>query len=303
MPKQDAGAKTVHEQVVRALEDHGHPFQQRCLAEIVNNASGFTIESKEYQVSVAGQDTVIDFILSHAAPTPFYLVFECKRANLQYVRWVFANARELLNREDFFLTTKIGYQLPRGSKRIHFKTAKLRLIKTPPVIISDIGIEVANQAPKNKKSGITENIYSACQQVLTGISGLAREHASHVTRSGAEEVLLPQYFVPIVVTSAELFVVDYSSSDVSLESGTLDLEKSTTQSVPYLISDVPVREGIQITTPEQFHTHDDPPPTENHRLMYKTKSVAIVQAKSLILFLNQLNLFGEHSDYEKNRNT
>lgn len=103
---------------------------------------------------------------------------------------------------------------------------------------------------------------------------------------------LPIYYVPVVATTANLFLTEYNKMDIELQTGRLPSEiVAETVPVDWIVYDFPVSENLQVTHPEDSE-YIGWGPGDDYRRRFKVKSVAIVTSSALIRFLNQLNLIG-----------
>jgi hypothetical protein len=286
----------AHADAVTALEEHGHLFQQRCVNEIRQNHERlpFVTESEEYPVTFGQESVVIDFILSHKKKPKHYLIFECKRANPDYIAWLFS--RPDLGVEPLrprFLATKLDYRRGSLPPAYLLTTPRLKMVGGNLDYVT-FGLEVSQQKGKGKKLGKTEAIHQACQQVLSGIVGLIWEQLNHRhTVIAASELALtphfPQYFVPVVATTANLYRTTFRPSKVDLCRGTLHPDaNSKTEQVPWVYYDFPLRDAWRIAQPDNSLV--TPPPNDETKQLFKTKSIAIVNAQHLGAFLNAIDL-------------
>lgn len=270
----------IHIQAVKALEEHGHLFQQRCRAEIGYHClDNFSLQSEEYPVSIGEEETVIDFVLSSKKVQGFHLVFECKRANPDYVTWLFPISSDAIDQA----VPKCLLTMLDAHGRL--QTAEHDILSVEPKHFVTTGIEMSERSSRKGKTSRTETIWSACQQVLTGVGGLALEQ-----RNGMHRIRQHQqhHYLPVVVTTARLYITRYRVWKVDLKTGKLSgLPAAETLSADWVIYDFPVRGPLQVTTPE-FSSFEDYGPSEEYRRKFKVKSVAIVNSDSIARFLNFL---------------
>lgn len=277
-------ARRVHQVAIKALEEHGFLFQKRCLEEIRSIGSRYRVESEEYPVSIGAEDTVVDFVLRMLDASRTYVVFECKRAHPDYVFWVFsASSSKPLPQRQFLMTT-VGH-LTHDPERVVLRTRGCDLLGGDQSAHVDVGLEVLRDRdkPARGKRGRTESIYAACTQVLTGTGGLARERSRHMNPRAPQMY----FYIPVVITSAELFVTSYDAVDVDLRTGSIPLKRAETRPVEWVVYDFPVPEPLQVTPPEDSMS-TFAGPEEGYRRQIKVKSVAIVRATSVVEFLRHL---------------
>lgn len=271
----------VHQEAVKALEEHGHLFQQGCLADIEYHCSNdFFFQSEEYPISIGQEETTIDFIFRSRKMDRLYLVFECKRANPDYVTWLFPMPRSIKNRESRFLLT-------RQDETLRLQTVEYNLLDTGPKYFATTGLEISERANRRIKRSRADSIWSACEQVLTGVGGLALEQREGMRKA---RDFHRQYYLPIVITTANLLVTEYRVSEINLKTGNLsDRTKAKTTAADWVVHDFPVRDSLQVTRQEQS-SYAAYGPTEEYRRKFKTKSVAIINASSVVRFLHHLKL-------------
>jgi hypothetical protein len=276
----------IHERAVRALEEHGYLFQQRCLADIKTLASDYHFESEEYPVSIGQENTVIDFIFS-AGSRPTFLILECKRANPDYVTWLFSRPMASPDERPKFLATRLDLN-DQHPNAVWLETAEIDLLSTGASVT--VGLELSGRETRQSKasrSSTSKAIFDACQQALTGVGGLALEHKKSVAKQGYYR---RYHYVPIVVTTANLVLTEFRLSGIDIKTGGLSLEKAQTKSVDWVVFDFPVREGLQVTVPDQDLSYISCGPSEEHRRRFKVKSVAIVKGVDIVPFLKQLRI-------------
>lgn len=275
-------AGDIHETAVKALEEHGFLFQKRCLDEVRSLGGRYRVESEEYPVSIGPEHTVIDFVLRMLDTGRTYVVFECKRAHPDYVFWVFpASSLTLAPRQQFLMTTV--RHLVHAPRKAVVQTHECHIFGGDPPYFVDMGLEVSRAKPTKGKSGRTENIYAACTQVLTGVGGLAYEQKKRMDPNAAQTY----FYIPVAITSAELFVTTYSAIDVDLKTGNIPLEKAHTQAVDWVVYDFPVPEPLQVT-PREDSMSTLVGPHDSYRRLFKLKSIAVVRSTSIVQFLQQL---------------
>ncbi|MCL5005945.1 MAG: hypothetical protein M1404_05375 [Acidobacteria bacterium] len=275
-------AGNIHQTAIKALEEHGFLFQKRCVNEVRSLSGRYRVESEEYPVSIGPEDTVIDFVLRMLDTGRTYVVFECKRAHPEYVFWVFSASSSTPAPRPEFLMTMVAH-LAHAPRKPVVQTHECQIVGSDPAHFVDMGLEVSHVKPTKGKSGRTENIYAACTQVLTGVGGLANEQKKRMDPNAPQTY----FYIPVVITSAELFVTRYNPNDVDLKTGDVPLEKADTQPVDWVIYDFPVPEPLQVT-PREDSMSTLIGPDDRYRRLFKLKSIAIVRATSIVQFLKQL---------------
>lgn len=129
-------------------------------------------------------------------------------------------------------------------------------------------LEVSEQRSTRAKSSKSGVIYGACQQALTGVGGLALEHRQWM--SEGQNRIRRQQYLPIVLTTANLLLMEYQTSGIDLSTGCLDSQTAKTTGIEWAILDVPVRDGLRVTTPDQS-SYGGCGPSEDFRRRFNVK--------------------------------
>jgi hypothetical protein len=215
--------------VRKVLGAHGYGFHYAVLRRAEELAaqrrSSWVFEAAEFPVGSADRPTHIDFILRNAHST-VYLVGECKRADPAHANWCFLKApytrrnsseAELVFQEVIYQAdTLVGAQ-PRT------KHASLES--------THLGVELRTGA-KGEGSGGRSAINDATTQVLRGSNGLL-DHLfpeQRAYRGDRRNVV----FVPVIFTTAQLWVAKGDLSAADLTTGQLSEDWGELISVPWL---------------------------------------------------------------------
>ncbi|MHB8638627.1 MAG: hypothetical protein ACYDBL_02360 [Candidatus Acidiferrales bacterium] len=274
----------TNEKAARALEEQGHLFQERCMFDITHKVSALAFKSKEYPVSVGETQTSVDFIFraKNHQPRFMYFVFECKRANPKYSNWLFSRSVPLAAVNRSLLVTKLttnnakhAFTLP-----VRVSSHELRSELKYDDFVDPYGVEV-----RDKKEGDpTKSIFGACQQVLTGIAGLVTEEKQRL--EDGKVASFESLYIPIVLTTANLFRTEFRARDVDISTGRINADKTKTIPVKWIVIDFPTTGPLQVTLPEGVLS--DEGPTDEYREKFKVKSVAIVKAEAIKEFFERI---------------
>lgn len=277
----------TNEKAARALEEQGHLFQERCMFDITHKVSGLTFKSKEYPVSVGETQTSVDFIFraKNRQPRFMYFVFECKRANPKYSNWLFSRSLPPAPVNRSLLVTKLTTQSMKhdfthpAAVTTHELYSELKYND----FVDPYGIEV-----RDKREGDpTKSTFGACQQVLTGIAGLVTEEKQRLEDGKVSS--FESLYIPIVLTTANLFKTEFRARDVDISTGRIDADKTKTTPAKWIAVDLPTTGPLQVTLPAGMAP--DGGPTDEYREKFKVKSVAIVRAEAIQEFFRQIFLF------------
>lgn len=224
-----------------SLNRSGHPFQNAVLRRVdqmfQEKVSPWSFEVAEFPVNVNGFDTRIDFILSRYPQGGSYgfLIAECKRANPSLKDWVFAKTsyRRRGRTSPVVLTQMVKRDLTLLSPIVERK-------RWPGDDVYDIGFEIKRARIEEGKDpfGSRTAIEDAAKQVIRGVSGLLQCIGDHV--STLPDSSPPAFFVPVIFTTAHLWVTGVDIAEADLESGNVDLTNSELKEKPWIWLQYPV---------------------------------------------------------------
>ena len=214
----------------KVLSGHGHAFQYAVLRraeEFSQRAhSTWVFEAAEFPVGGPQNTIHIDFIL-RARHRSVYLVAECKRADPARANWCFVKApftrrnayeNELVFQEVAYRPANIVYSRP--------------CTKTASLASCHLGFELRTSSHGEGTSGGGSAIKDATTQVLRAVNGLV-DHlfpgsATPVREEGST------LFMPVILTTARLWVVDGDLSTADLATGRLPEDWGSLKSVEWL---------------------------------------------------------------------
>jgi hypothetical protein len=275
----------MNELAARALGEQGFLFQQRCLQEIKEQGVGWRLVSEEHPTSIAGVEVVIDFILHHEEFPHLIFVFECKRAHPDFVSWVFADTLIYRRTERTHATVLSRFTIDKPEHGVSVSRIDIH----PPsgrgkeCYVSS-GLEVSLKPLQSNKVSKSEIIWSACRQVITGMAGFMSEQIHAPIGQGLLEA---GAYIPIVVTTARLYVTAYDGSSVSLEKGVIAASDLTTNEAGWVFYDFPLPARVYESWLEEQGGNEN----SLSRKFQKTRQVIIVNSASLIEFLNSVKYY------------
>jgi hypothetical protein len=211
-------AAEINARFSEALSRHGHGFHyavlERARALRQEKRSPWILEADEFPVEVNGSVTHVDFVLRTTSGQT-YLIAECKRVDPAMARWSFVEApytwqgaqgNEVVIQEAEILAHHV-FDFRNRVRHTEFGSYR-------------IGLELKTEA-KGDGVGKGEEINRAATQVLRGMNGLLYHlfgsHASYSTRIGRV------MFLPVIFTTAELWVSKVDLRESDLRSGRLAL--------------------------------------------------------------------------------
>lgn len=279
-------SEELSELLFNALNEQGYLFQEACAHVLRKDerTTGWEVRACEYPVSLQGQDTKIDIVLASGS---LYALVECKRADPSYVYWVFGAAGppcgdalcSTLGLECRETWSDRPYKVNHIVEQLHFG------------IVTDRAISwLEAKRASDRRASTPQNIENAFGQVLKGVGGFALEHLAQRRKSAQ---VFKTRFVPVVITTASLFVANYEPKDIDLSTGKIGKDKilfgpngQPAEEVEWVLVDYGVGENVaQKPIPENYHAVD---PAELQK--HKVRSIFVVNSKSIIPFFSSLSL-------------
>lgn len=260
----------------KVLDSHGYSFQYAVLkaAEgfFASGESRWGFEVAELPVDVGGRSTRIDFVLRHPGKGAF-LVAECKRANPAIARWCFAKA------------PMIGRNLNNPLlmwERVRRLRDELRSEGFGTQYYDEayhVGCELKTLDAGESGTGGRGAIEGGLTQVVTGTNGFTNFLAQR-------PMLIPDggagVIVPVIFTTAELYVSDVALDSADVATGRL-LGPPNMRRVPWLIYQCPQSADLMHQVPGNRVTESVARILE----VDLVRSVAIVSPEGIASFLEK----------------
>lgn len=221
--------ESITNEIRRAFNSHGFPFQEAVLRRIGENKSesGWEVWLPEFPVSVQDQTTRIDMILRNEFKNK-YIVCECKRANPAIANWCFAKSQQRVKGSWSDNRVYGEALLDQGGGVIGMHIKELQ----GGVDIYHIAVEAKTNKKGETNSTGKGQIEEAAGQVCRGLNGLFEFfHKRQALKKESRTELL---FVPMIITTAKLYVTDNDLSLASIESGELGSADLSVKEVPWL---------------------------------------------------------------------
>lgn len=237
----DTSLEAIKSSFRKELNSNGFGFQYAVL-ELAKSLheqqkSDWRFEVAEFPVLVQEDNTHIDFILKRDRYVTgnylAYLVAECKRANPAFSHWCFIRAPYTYNDQpdpDPWLIE----QLDRSGVGHLTRNVVSTIVRIVPKAEYSyhIAMEVkTNQTGDERGSSKGRSIGDATSQVCRGVGGLAESIAQNIDILGSASAAI---FIPVIFTTAKLFVSDADLSTTDLQSGNIDLSNTGFVETPYL---------------------------------------------------------------------
>jgi hypothetical protein len=281
----------LSELLLNAVNEQGYLFREACEHVLRARQTQWEVRACEYPVSLQGQGTRIDIVLRAKSPSypEIFALVECKRAAPEYVIWLFG-APGLPYRGA--LCSTLGFECNESRSDQPLKVN--RLLTSLSFRVNTYQAEWWLEVKQDKKKRIStpQNIESAFEQVLRGVGGFAQEQLEQRQKT---RDTFKTFFVPVVITTASLYVASYKPKDVDLSTGTIAKDKILfgaqeqpleKEAVEWVLVNYGVGENFAPKPiPDNYHGID---PTELQK--HKIRSIFVVNSKSIPLFFSKLSL-------------
>ncbi len=264
--------------LLKLLNSHGHSFQYAVVRRLdqlhSEEKSRWFIDGVEFPVEVGGQTTHIDFILKSKTGRT-YIVAECKRADPAKARWCFIRA-------------PYTSRNPRPKEVLfeQFSYNELGLVTRRAVhaYANEDGYHLGFELRTGKKGdGEPRTISEAVSQVLRGTSGLINH--LQATAAGQPKTTQLIRFVPIIITTANLFTSKADLGEASLKTGNLSpdaVETEPCEAIWFTHNRSPALEPNAPSTTESSDFNQFSSALRNEF----ARSVAIINAEGLDSFMS-----------------
>ncbi|MCZ7652665.1 MAG: hypothetical protein M5U13_16440 [Thermoanaerobaculia bacterium] len=257
----------------KALNAHGHGFQAAVLQRVAylfeGRRSPWRLAATEFPVDLRGQVTHIDFVLCHRS-RQLRLVVECKRANPALSRWCFVRSP---------ITLPMAWRETVAGECVKQVSSGQVRASCDPLSRSNrlyhLAFEMRCGKPGDPIGSSRGGIDAAVTQVLRGMNGLvdflARDAATFL--QDAEGVI----FLPVVVTTAELWTSAIDLSQTDLASGVFTGDAPQPVVMPWLFLQYNQSPSLKHSLPAD----ESGVSLEDFQWIHFTRSVAIVNASGV----------------------
>lgn len=231
----------------KVLNRHGYGFQFSVLKKadelIQNRWCTWRLEACEFPVEVQGAGTRIDFVLRNAEHgyryTPIYLLAECKRANPALSNWCFVRAPYTHN-NTWGDTERIIMECVLREEDGTLNTIAREIL--PSKNVYHIGFEVRSNVTGDKAGESGQAIENAATQISRGLNGFIE---TIVKNGKLTEDVRQIDFLPVIFTTAQLYVSDVDLSLANLQTGNVNLESDDVKPVSWLFYQYSLSPGLK----------------------------------------------------------
>ena len=288
------------------LNIHGTFFERRC-QQVIARAKEWRIQSTNYPVEFPatghGKASNLDIWAErYLAKYALQLLVECKKNNPEYVDWIFfpTSPHRPIKTTVWVLESRfVTFRTQGNNPYIPFP--HLQELRTDLVIADEARETKGNYLSRIKKDQqLTRTSNTAITEAATQIA-LATQAILYQEEQTLKKyfqrnpvnhpVSLPPVFLPVIVTTANLFTCDFQDVDVDLATGEIPFEKVVLQSHSCLLYDYPVPHALQ-RDPEEMGMQYSRESLEEQARM----SIIVVQSASFPTLLARLSSFAVRED-------
>lgn len=236
----DANPKTQEEWTLHSINIHGVFFERLC-RDIISNSNGWNVISTNYPVEFPsangasrGKESALDIrAIKELRNQRVNLLIECKKNNPDFVNWVFFKKRATEFPESLVVSCieRIFNIPPTSGWKVDTSIQNC----TSSIPISDEAREVRsdylNYKSGNKTKTSNAAIQEAAYQVVLATQAIVSEDAEFSnalckSNEPNDPAWEKQFYFPIIVTSAKLFICDFQEKDIDVATGEISFDKA-----------------------------------------------------------------------------
>ncbi|MBA4385805.1 MAG: hypothetical protein C0410_13795 [Anaerolinea sp.] len=243
---------------IHSLNIHGGFFEQK-IASIVNNClpNQLYYITSEYPVEVSNEESRLDvlgFLPNTGNPGKgIYFPIECKKHNPDFIDWIFyPTVQNKIINPNYSYYSHIELYTAKDENGYSSKIGMIDKL-FPDIPISSDCREVRgnySNVPNGTKTKTANNsITEASYQVTLATHSLVNEHfkLNEKQINDNNEYLFGKYiYIPIIVTTANLFFLDYSIDNIEISSGEIDTGKVKLDPIDMLWYEYPIPPHLQL---------------------------------------------------------
>ncbi len=292
------GPTSQEDWTVHALNIHGVFFERRC-AEIVASVPEWCVVSTNYPVEYPpsngpwrGKESSLDIRARKLLPNDQVLdiQMECKKANPEFVNWIFFPKRGVADAAPF-RTTASSNELPVSGTGPWSTEVVVQSGFAEMPVASDsreVRGDYLSQKGGNKTKTSNASIQEASYQVAIANRAIVHEDGQLLRKASnsgqhATPPWMRKNYIPIIVTTARLFQASFSANDIDVSTGEIPLSAATLTPVTNVLYEYPLPKHLQ-------HSPADPLPalTGVEIESFTRMDIIVVHAQSLAAMLNNL---------------
>lgn len=246
------------EMTIHSLNIHGTFFHRKIASILYSNKHihnvtlEYPVEYKQKSDGRRGEESRLDILAQFSdryRENNIKLLIECKKANPDFVDWVFFPKFE----GDISVDTRllwVGAINQEDEPKFVFQHRRIGWNISIADEARETRGEYAGVSKQTKTKTSNASVTEAAYQVVLAAHAIARE--SYEAMTAANDVnVKPDILIPIIVTTANLFLCQFDPDDTSLEDGQIPKEKVTLLPVSTIIYRYPIPPHAQLEIYEE----------------------------------------------------
>ena len=252
----DKTPNTDAEWTIHSLNIQGI-FFQKLIASIIEKHKGVRLADYEYPVEFPknsqwrkGKESRLDVWAiirnRYRARVYLHLLIECKKANPDFVDWVFfqkvpAPTSSQVN----FLTVSNSDDTEAGKPNYDYATrhlSKYAIVDEARETRGTYGNVAKSKRTKTSNAAITDAAY----QVTLATHAIASEDYERALNRPTKIPFIANYYLPIIVTTANLYICEFDPAIVSISNGEVPFDRVDLRPVHGVFYEYPIPPHLQI---------------------------------------------------------
>lgn len=290
---------TQDEWTIHALNIHGVFFERSC-ATLISGINGWRVLATNYPVEFPppngpwrGKESSLDIWARRDSDSRLVVdaLIECKKANPDFVNWVFF-PKPGCSTPSTISFARVDNKNPTGANQPWSTSISLTHgITTIPMVndAREVRGEYSKVKGGNKTKTSNAAIQEAAYQTALGTRAIVHEEGVLLRKArGSPEHPAPPWseklYIPVIVTTARLFIANFDSTSVKLSSGEIDLHDAELEPVQTVVYEYALPKHLQHAPANPLDTLR----TGNSEL-FSRMHIFVVNAEALTGFLSDLS--------------
>jgi hypothetical protein len=250
---------TDHDWTIRALNIHGTFFERWC-REIIQRSAAWRVRYSNYPVGwMRSHEGALDIRADQLTEGHLIsLLIECKKHNPEFVDWVFFPQLPATAEQAVLRLSQLRWQsVDQVTWNVVVKHATLpwRSLVTDEARETR-GDYLGYKKQSDKTKTANRAIEEAAHQVAVATQWIRFEEQRFGNALGATVPAQPpphthHHIIPVIVTTAKLYLCEFDPADIDPATGGLPLDKAHLTSVPNLRYEYPIPLSIQAGPPAE----------------------------------------------------
>lgn len=286
--------RTQDEWTLHSINIHGIFFERLCQS-IVEKSQHWQLISTNHPVEfpppngpIRGRESSADIVASRRySDLGITLTIECKKNNPELVNWVFFPKVVVPEGPWFTVAQIVNRPRIEPQKGWQTETGVIALATNEP--LTDEARETKSDYEKSKLGQKTKTSNAAIQeaafQVALARQAVFQEESSFSRSLGSSaeppETASKQFYVPVIVTTAKLFLCHFNADDIDSSTGEIDYTKATLTEVPHLIYEYSLPKSLQHAPADIIHVLNT-----NSLHQFTRLHILVVNSSAFAVFLD-----------------